>query len=93
MTFLIKLNLEAYFFEKKGPWLILGASGLLPVWRRHAPGRLGAPFWEAFSIKNRSKIDVNFDVIFDMIFDRFLIDFWRLFGSNIDHCLITFPKQ
>ena len=35
--------------------------------------------------KNQSKFDVNVDVIFDMIFDRFLIDFWRLFGSKFDH--------
>ena len=28
-----------------------------------------------------------------MIFDRFLIDFWRFFGSTIDDFWITFSKQ
>ena len=28
-----------------------------------------------------------------MIFDRFLIDFWRLFGSKFDDFWITFSKQ
>ena len=49
----------------------------------HALGRLGAPVWEACSIKNRSKIDVFFDIIFDMIFDRLLFDFWKYFGPTL----------
>ena len=28
-----------------------------------------------------------------MVFDRFLIDFWRLFGSKFDDFWITFSKQ
>ena len=32
-------------------------------------------------------------MFFDMIFDRFLIDFWRLFGSKFDDFWITFSKQ
>ena len=34
-----------------------------------------------------------FDIIVDMNFDRFWIDFWKLFGSNIDDFWITFSKQ
>ena len=44
-------------------------------------------------MKNRSNIDVFFDIICDMIFDRFLIEFWRLFGSTFDDFWITFSKQ
>ena len=32
-------------------------------------------------------------MIFDTIFNRFLIDFWKAFGSNNDHFWITFSKQ
>ena len=34
-------------------------------WSRDALRSLWAPFWEAFSIKHRSKFDVKFDMIFD----------------------------
>ena len=66
-------------------WRLLGGL-LIDFWRLSdgfwAPW---VPFWEAFSIKNRSKFDVNVDDMFDMIFYRFSIAFWRLFGSKIDH--------
>ena len=66
-----------------------GLLGAQSRGKEHAPGRLGLHFGRHF----RSKIDVNFDMIFDMVFDCFLIDFWRFFGSKIDHFWITFPKQ
>ena len=62
-----------------------------PPW--HALGRLLAPFWDAFPIKNRLKIDVKLDMFFDMFFDRFLIDFGMLFGSKFNQFWITFSKQ
>ena len=85
--------MEAYFSEKKGPCAILGAPGGNPDPLRHALGRLGAPVWEAFSIKDRSTINVFVDTICDMVFDRCLIEIWMIVGSKFDHFGITFRKQ
>ena len=76
---------EAYFFEKRGPWAILGASEgpTRSLW--HALGRLGAPFWEAFSIKNRCnfwfKCWYDFWLIFDWFLEAFWIKTWSFFDN------------
>ena len=92
-SFFDEIQVRRLTFSRKGVHGRFGwPLGAQHESRDHAPGRLGAPFWEAFSIKNRLKIYIFFDIIFDMIFDRFLIDFWRLFGSKIDDFWITFSK-
>ena len=88
--FLMKFRFGGLLFARKGvQGRFLRGLGAKHESRYHAPGRLGLHFGRHFSIKNQSKIDVNFDIIFwyrfSSIFDRFLEAFWIKHWSFLDN--------